>query len=268
MAPGSRDLHNRGIAGTLTAMAQSDQSDSHILLADISGYTGFLRANQVTLRHANYIISELLAAIIKQARSPVRPDKLEGDAVLLVAPVDGSTKADSMVRQSIGDFFQAFDRRRAQLIADNGCGCEACMTIGQLDLKVVSHFGPVLRYKLAQFDELAGFDMIIAHRLLKNSLDCSRYLMISEAAWARLSPVADLSFERHVESYEGVGEIPVMVMRGGWSADANAPSDQETTLFRRLSDFVVKHVMLLPFGKALIRRNAKRALHHHDHHRH
>jgi hypothetical protein len=239
-------------------MSERDETDAHILLADISGYTRFLRENTVILRHANYIVSELLAAVMLRAEAGVRPEKIEGDAILFVAPA-GPADADARVRRSMFGFFSAFYRRRAQLIAHNTCPCEACSTIHRLDLKVIDHFGKVLRYTVNNFEELAGFDIIVAHRLLKNSVEATRYLMVTDAAWARVRPENHaLPVESHVEQCEGVGDISVVVIRGEVALPDEQPRHPpKTSIADRIGDFAIKHLMLLPFGERLIRRNAR-----------
>ena len=236
-------------------MSATSETDAHILLADIGGYTRFLHENAVSLRHANYIVSELLAAVMRRAEVPVRVEKLEGDAVLFVAPTDPSGVGEAGVRRSIFGFPAAFYRRRAELMSHNTCQCEACTGIGRLDLKVVGHYGRVLRYRLNRFDELAGIDMVIAHRLLKNSVEASRYLLLTEAAWQRLKPDYDLPVLSHVEICEGVGEVPVVVLEG---PPATPEAPPKASIPHRLADFVVKHLILLPFGKALARRAVTR----------
>ncbi|HXP95208.1 MAG TPA: DUF2652 domain-containing protein [Telmatospirillum sp.] len=238
-------------------MSERNETDAHILLADISGYTRFLRENRVTLRHANYIVSELLAAIMQRAEPVICPEKIEGDAILFVAPA--GQVIDASVRRSMFGFFSAFYRRRAQLIAHNSCPCEACTTIHHLDLKVISHFGKVLRYTVNNFEELAGFDIIVAHRLLKNSVEATRYLMVTDAAWALVRPENHaLPVESHVEQCEGVGDISVVVIRGEVTLPDEQPGPPpKTSMTYRIGDFAIKHLMLLPFGERLFRQNAR-----------
>ncbi len=236
------------------------EGDAHILLADLSGYTGFLRDDTVTLRHASYIVSELLAALIGRAEAPLRPEKLEGDAVLFVAPMAPNGAGEAAVGRSLFGFHAAFDRRRSELAACNSCPCEACTSLDRLELKVVGHFGRVLRHKVDRFDELAGFDLIVAHRLLKNSVAAARYLLLSEAAWERLKPDRPLVVARHVEQCDGVGAVPVVVLEGGW--DELAMPAPAAGRWARLADFAIKHLMLLPFAGGLARRGAHRALPH------
>lgn len=59
-----------------------------IVLADISGYTRFVKAHGVSLLHAEEIITELLEAVIDGAEFPLKLAKLEGDAVFLYAVTD------------------------------------------------------------------------------------------------------------------------------------------------------------------------------------
>jgi hypothetical protein len=242
-------------------MTEQNETDAHILLADISGYTRFLRENTAILRHANYIVSELLAAIMHRAEDVVRPEKLEGDAILFVAQAGRTTDTDNSVRRSMFGFFAAFDRRRAELMARNTCPCDACTTVHRLDLKVIGHFGKVLRYKVNNFEELAGFDIIVAHRLLKNSLDTSRYLMVTDAAWDRIKQENHgLPIESHIEPCEGVGDIPVVVIRGDVALpDDHALPPPKVSVADRFGDFLIKHLMLLPLCEGLARRSARKA---------
>ena len=235
------------------AVTRESEGDAHILLADISGYTRFLRDNKVTLRHASYIVSELLAALIGRAEAPLKPEKLEGDAVLFVASVGPDGTGETAVARSLFGFHAAFDRRRAELTATNTCPCEACTSLDRLELKVVGHFGRVLRHTVKRFEEVAGFDLIVAHRLLKNSVPASRYLLLSEAAWERLKPDRPLAVSRHVEDCEGVGAVPVVLLEGGWD-ELSGPPPARATLASRFADFAIKHLMLLPYAGGLARR--------------
>ncbi len=65
--------------------------------------------------------------------------------------------------------------------------------------------------EIAGTSELVGSDVIVVHRLLKNTIDSAAYAFISDAcvAVAGLDPAA-LGMERHTEAYDHIGEI------GGW----------------------------------------------------
>jgi Protein of unknown function (DUF2652) len=48
------------------------------------------------------------------------------------------------------------------------CTCNSCARIHDLDLKFVIHHGDYVIHRIANQEELAGPDVIVAHRLLKN----------------------------------------------------------------------------------------------------
>jgi hypothetical protein len=54
-----------------------------LVIADVSGYTSFIRHRAVSLVHAEAIISELLECVLDRACHPLIVNKLEGDAALL-----------------------------------------------------------------------------------------------------------------------------------------------------------------------------------------
>ena len=50
--------------------------------------------------------------------------------------------------------------------------------IEKLRLKLVVHSGEALFHQILGFQELAGVDVIIVHRLLKNSVEADQYLLM------------------------------------------------------------------------------------------
>ncbi|TAN54749.1 MAG: DUF2652 domain-containing protein [Rhodospirillales bacterium] len=159
-------------------------------------------------------------------------------------------EAGKGVAGSALDFFAAFDQKRRDLIAGNSCPCRACVRIRHLDLKVLVHFGRALVYRLKKFEELSGFDVVLAHRLLKNSVNAKRYLLASRPAWDKMDLSSESPAESHRESYEGVGEIETLVVRipadPALLPEAIAPARG----LARWKDIAVKHAaeFLFPLG--------------------
>ena len=165
-------------------MAEMDIRPTCLVIADISGYTKFIRDKQLSLLHAEQIITDLLDAVIDGAQHPLTLNKLEGDAALMYATCGDDVAATVVdVATQIQKFFALFRERQNQLIitGDGGCGCDACTGTGTLQLKVIAHLGDVLIKRVRQFEELAGEPVIVVHRLLKNSVDSHEYLMMTEA---------------------------------------------------------------------------------------
>ena len=69
----------------------------------------------------------------------------------------------------------------------DGICCEACCKRGDLRLKVLAHYGEFMVKRVSRFEELAGDEVILIHRLLKNQVPANEYLLLTEAA-ASLMP--------------------------------------------------------------------------------
>src|SRR4029078_10233841 len=89
------------------------------LIADISGYTGYLA--DVELDHAQDILADLVGAVVTALRPDFRLAKLEGDAAFTyaaIAQIDGSTLLDTIERCYFG-----FRRRRRDVRQATSCEC-------------------------------------------------------------------------------------------------------------------------------------------------
>src|SRR5437899_12872355 len=84
------------------------------LIADISGYTGYLA--DVELDHAQDILADLVGAVVMALRPNFRLAKLEGDAAFTFATtekVDGSMLLDTIERCYFGVRRRRRDARQA-----------------------------------------------------------------------------------------------------------------------------------------------------------
>ena len=183
-----------------------------LLIADISGYTGYLAA--VELDHAQDILADLIGTVVTSLRPGFRLAKLEGDAAFVVAPagkLDGSLLLDTIERCYFG-----FRRRRRDVRQATSCECNACVRIPDLNLKFVVHHGLALRQRVAGSDELLGSDVIVVHRLLKNEvvekLGIGAYALFTQPAVDAMAiDPAALGMSPLVETYEHVGEVQTWV---------------------------------------------------------
>jgi uncharacterized protein YndB with AHSA1/START domain len=189
------------------------------LIADISGYTGYLAG--VELDHAQDILADLVGAVVTALRPNFRLAKLEGDAAftyMTADEVDGSMLLDTIERCYFG-----FRRRRRDVRQATSCECNACVRIPDLDLKFVVHHGSAIHQTVAGRQELLGSDVILVHRLLKNEvverLAIGAYALISQRCIeaSDIDPVA-LGMRAHSETYDHIGEVPVWVhdLEGRW----------------------------------------------------
>lgn len=184
-----------------------------LLVADISGFTDFVQHHARSASHARQIVVRLLKSIISAAGPPLTVGELEGDAVFFYALGDAGDLPElaRKVKDQIPRFFRAFTKEMKVLSTLPRCSCEACSSIGSLRLKQVVHAGEVAVEKINRFVKLFGLDVIVVHRMLKNSVPALEYLMLSEPAYSSFQGFFDLEPERRVEELEGIGEFPMMV---------------------------------------------------------
>lgn len=183
------------------------------MLADISGYTQFMLANQQAITHAQRIITGLLQTIISQVEIPLEVSKIEGDAVFLYAVKDEGGDSWAHVKQKLSgklvSFFKTFSGKLEELSASTTCQCGACVNLHRLKLKVVAHSGRALFYMLGNFCELSGVDVIAVHRLLKNSVTENQYILLTESAYRDLGFHGTIHEQRE-ETYD-VGTLKAFV---------------------------------------------------------
>lgn len=192
-----------------------------IVLVDIGGYTRFIRLHKNTLLHAEEIISQLLETIVERAAFPLTLNKLEGDAALMYAEMGAAdTAAARDIAQQVTAFFSAFHGKARELSGSRAnCPCDACQHILDLRLKAVLHHGVVAIRKIRQFEELTGEDVILAHRLLKNSVTKPEYILMSASFHRLAGDLPGYSSESGEESYDDLGSVDTVAF---WSSPSSA----------------------------------------------
>jgi hypothetical protein len=170
-----------------------------------------MTANAKALAHAQLIITELIETILNGVEYPIEVSKLEGDAVFLYSVIDTDEWADPETHERLCmqllAAYAAFADRVIELTESRICICDACSTIDRLRLKMVMHAGTALFHKVGQFNELAGVDVILVHRLLKNSIQADEYVLVTEPAFDELRFPETIPWTRGSEQYEELGEV-------------------------------------------------------------
>jgi uncharacterized protein YndB with AHSA1/START domain len=182
-----------------------------LVLADLTGYTAYLSRGE--LEHAPVIAGDLLETIVGRLEPPFRLAKLEGDAAFLYVEdgrADGSLQLDA-----IEAAYFAFRRRLRSIDTATACDCNACSLAPRLDLKLFVHHGTFVRNRIAGRDELAGPDVILAHRLLKGEAASTRtagFAQFTAPAAEVLGIGADADASEIHESFEHVGDVDTVVV--------------------------------------------------------
>ena len=180
--------------------------EGYLLLADISGYTKFLTGTE--LEHAQAIIRELTMLVRERLAPPMHFVKVEGDAVFCYA--DGAVFRDGeRFIELIEVCYFDFSNRLLNMARNTTCPCSACAAIDSLDLKFVCHYGSFIIDSEAGGVDLAGADVILVHRLLKNTVSESTgvkaYALLTDACLQHLPQT--LNLPPHEEHYESFGVI-------------------------------------------------------------
>ena len=196
-----------------------------LVLADISGYTGFLQAvagahgaEMAAMRElpaAYPLITSLLNGIVTQLVPPFRLSKLEGDAVFAYAPDDAfALRGGSVVeciRRCYGDYRERRDEAKNLMF----CDCSACGQLHELELKFVLHWGNYVLQSIAGHDELLGPDVTMAHMLLKNKVSTvvsrSAYVLLTQSAVQHLEIPCD-DAAPHTERFDHYPPVETCIL--------------------------------------------------------
>ena len=205
-------------AGSGLASGPDDAAgERYLLLADISGYTGFMAGVEqehgvdfsAGIPAAYAVLGDLLDAVVEGVEPDFRVVKLEGDAVFAAASAVGLDGQGVRVLTKIRAMYGSFTDRRTRAIPANDHVCTACPAVAHLDLKVILHRGPAVRQAVGSGSDLLGPAVTMAHRLLKNTvreqIGRRPYLLLTDAAATGLG-LAEVGVA-HAEEYPDAARI-------------------------------------------------------------
>jgi hypothetical protein len=223
-----------------------------LLIADISGYTRYLRTHRMSLAHAEVNLTRLLEAVIDAAPG-FDLIEIEGDAAFLARradPHDDGATADAMAR-AVAAMHRAFHRER-RYVASNLCPCAACEETNDMKLKFVAHVGEVADQTIRNRRKLVGIDVILVHRLLKNAVEDPEYVLMSDELYRAAGPAFE-PVRALVQELEGLGTVVTYVARVEGLAGSPAPV-AEPGLLQRLGRTVDVASRGMPYMLGLRRR--------------
>ena len=207
-----------------------------LLLADIGGYTEFMRLHRLNLAHSQEVTQRLLESML-DAVPALRLVEVEGDALFLTAP-----QADGPAAAAAGDWipaalamYRAFHTRQQWMVAHNLCVCDACRQIGRLRVKFVAHLGEVVTQKIRDTEKLVGVDVIAVHRMLKSTVPAAEYVLMSEQLYDRLDPELRDRAVLVEQELEGLGKVPLYFVAMD-ELPIDIPAAEDPTLAARLRE--------------------------------
>ena len=160
----------------------------------------------VELSHSEHIIADLLELLINHNHLGLELCEIEGDALFFYGT--GPVPTFEALLDQVKTWVQAFHSHLKLLKRDIYCSCGACQSVGDLGLKVVGHWGEFSAYAIKDRVKVIGKDVILVHRLLKNSLSPREYLLVSDVLLQQCGGTNDAhGFESHEESYPVLGTV-------------------------------------------------------------
>lgn len=161
-------------------------------------------------------MQRLLSRLVRVTAPPFRVAELEGDAIFFYAETNAGDRQSFAAAASaqFAALFRAFDAEREALKCLKTCPCEACLRIGELELKQVAHRGRASFQTIGAHQKLFGLDVVLVHRMLKNSVPEKRYLLLTDTAFETLKPDAAPAPREGEETLDGVGAVGTRVYAG------------------------------------------------------
>ena len=181
-----------------------------LCIPDISGFTEFM--GEADFELSSKVIPSLLNNIVYSNEIGLKISEIEGDAVLFYR--QGTLPSFRALVDQCRYFYTEFYKQLNELRTRYREMDSAALIPEVLGLKIVLHYGTnIAPVKVGARIKLLGEDLIVAHRLLKNTIAINEYILLSEALTQRYPretlqghwPWGEL--KQHREVYEHVGPI-------------------------------------------------------------
>jgi Protein of unknown function (DUF2652) len=169
-------------------MTSNHPQPALLFMPDISGFTQFV--NETEILHSQHIVQELLEILIDSNHLNLEICEVEGDAIFFYRL--GNRPDLKALLLQVEKMFTRFHKYLKLYEHQRICPCGACKSAAQLTLKVVAHFGEVTHLSVKDHKKLFGKDVILIHRLLKNSLAKKEYVLITDSVTEKILQTSEL----------------------------------------------------------------------------
>jgi hypothetical protein len=134
---------------------------------------------------------------------------------------------------------RAFHACQQHIDVLNTCHCEGCRQAGRLRVKFVAHLGDVVVQRVKRSSKLVGLDVILVHRMLKNSVPVPEYILLSEAVFRCMGERFRSQGRPLEQELEGLGTVPTYFMDLAEIAGDAPPNPKVTALGQFRENFGV-----------------------------
>ncbi|NCO62400.1 MAG: DUF2652 domain-containing protein [Flavobacteriales bacterium] len=166
-------------------------------MPDISGFTKFV--NNTEVEHSIHIIAELLEILLDNNPLNLQLVEIEGDALFMylttIPTYEALMKQVSTMHEAFHNHTQNYDNMRI-------CNCGSCKTTTNLDLKFLVHYGDLNFIKVKHISKPYGRDVIKIHRLLKNKIPHSEYVLFTNSVYKLFENQLNNEWKQASEDYD------------------------------------------------------------------
>ncbi|MFD4421872.1 DUF2652 domain-containing protein [Agromyces sp. NPDC058484] len=166
-----------------------------------------MSSHRMSLAHAEVNTARMLEKMIDAAPG-FDLIEIEGDAAFLsrrAGAGENGTAITEILRAAVS-MHRAFHLER-QYVAANLCPCAGCKEAADLKLKFVAHIGDVATQTIRERHKLVGIDVILVHRMLKNPVGISEYVLLSEELYRTAEDSLPGAVHEVAQELEGFGTV-------------------------------------------------------------
>jgi hypothetical protein len=181
-----------------------------LIIFDISGYTRFTRKHDRQIMRAQKIVGELLSTIVTTAAPPLTLHEITGDAVSFHVESNGGPLQAKHIWDQVNTVFVAFREAERKLLGADP-DFSAGLPGSRLKLKAVLHHCDAVVTDFHGFTRVAGPGIILAHRLLKNSIEADEYVIITPSFHSLADDLIPARGVWQEELCDGFGAVCILV---------------------------------------------------------
>lgn len=190
--------------------ANNDLIPAFFCVPDITGFTKFVASADI--KFTKEVIPALLRRLIESNILAMNVAEIEGDAIFFYKT--GRLPSVMRVARQCQEFYTVFSEFLETLEKNHPQNHEKHLSNNQLGLKMIIHYGLISPAKIKGRTKLLGEDVIVAHKLLKNSITESSYILLSDKYLSRVQNskgFADYFGSEELtggrEQYDYIGEV-------------------------------------------------------------
>ncbi|MBI4894930.1 MAG: DUF2652 domain-containing protein [Candidatus Aenigmarchaeota archaeon] len=186
-----------------------------ILLADISGYTRLVTS--LSLEHSRSVVNMIFKKMYAATVKDYDVKEIEGDAIFALSVQKDKQKLFNASLKQVEKYADAFYSVRNELTKNPPeCKCEFCAHVDKMSIKFIVHYGEYTVDQIGPIKSVVGKDIVLAHRLLKNSVKSKSYILVTEDALKLDKNYQDGLKDAHIENVEYFGDVRVGVKHFEW----------------------------------------------------